>query len=100
MFHGYAEAYLQGKWIAMNPAFDVDFCETYGFICTEFDGYNNAFFSSFDKEGRKAIEYIQFFNTFADLPYDFIDKYLKKTYGELDQKKLSQLNGGYYKGWA
>ena len=70
--HGYAELYIEGKWVKATPAFDLKMCQQNGIIPVEFDGKNDAMFHSHNLDGKLHIEYIQDRGHFDDLPFDTI----------------------------
>jgi len=57
-WHGYAELYLDGKWVKATPAFDLKMCQDNGLIPVEFDGRNDAKFPSHNVEGKPHVEYL------------------------------------------
>jgi len=70
-FHGYAELYLNGKWVKATPAFDLKMCEKNRIIPVEFDGKNDAMFHSHNRDGKLHIEYLRHLgHYFDDLPLD------------------------------
>jgi hypothetical protein len=75
-WHGYAELYLDGKWIKATPAFDLQTCETNGFIPVEFYGLSNAMLPSHDKQGNLHVEYLLDRGPFDSVPLDNIRKAL------------------------
>jgi len=70
--HGYAELYVEGKWVKATPAFDLKMCQQNGIIPVEFDGKSDAMFHSHSLDGQLHIEYIQDHGHFDDLPLDTI----------------------------
>lgn len=70
--HGYAELYIEGKWVKATPAFDLKMCQQNRISPVEFDGKNDAMFHSHDLDGKLHIEYIQDRGHFDDLPFDTI----------------------------
>ncbi|MFX0099035.1 MAG: transglutaminase family protein [Candidatus Hodarchaeota archaeon] len=80
-YHGYSEVFLDGKWIKLNPAFDLELCEEKGFIPVEFDGENHALFSKVDVYGQPFVEYIEDHGTFSDIPYNKIVTAWAEIYG-------------------
>ena len=82
VWHGFTEFYINNNWIKLTPAFDKELCEEQGFPIVEFDGYNNAVFQPYDKDGNKFIEYIKDRGIFSDVPYNKINGDLIETYGE------------------
>ncbi|MBC8512667.1 MAG: transglutaminase domain-containing protein [Dehalococcoidia bacterium] len=70
--HGYAELYIEGKWVKATPAFDLKMCQQNRISPVEFDGKNDAMFHSHNLDGKLHIEYIQDRGHFDDLPFDTI----------------------------
>ncbi len=75
-WHGYADPYLDSKWVKATPAFDLILCETNGFIPVEFDGYHNAVLPSHDKPGNPHVEYLLDRSPFDNVPLEHIRKAL------------------------
>jgi transglutaminase-like putative cysteine protease len=70
-FHGYAELYLDGKWVKATPAFDAKMCEKNRIVPVEFDGKNDAMFHSHNRDGKLHIEYVKHLgHYYDDLPLD------------------------------
>lgn len=69
LWHGYVEVLLDGKWIALNAAYDAALCKKHGYFVVEFDGVNNALFQSKDIEGRPFMEYAKDHGVFRKVPY-------------------------------
>lgn len=88
-WHGYADLYLNEKWIKATPAFDLRMCNENGFIPVEFDGCNNAMFPSHNKEGKPHIEYLLDRGPFDDIPLDHIRKALIERH-MLDPEELAR----------
>jgi transglutaminase-like putative cysteine protease len=76
--HGYAEVYVDGKWLHVSPAYGRDTCEKGGFVPVEFDGEHDAKDSLLNVEGRPHMEHVKDHGTFADFPWDFIVEYRKQ----------------------
>ncbi len=82
--HGYAEIYLNGKWIKAGPIFDKNTAIKGGFLpMVEFDGENDALFDNYDNKGNLFVEYIADRGAHADLPYKMIEEVINKFYGEV-----------------
>lgn len=93
-WHGYAELYLDGKWIKATPAFDLKMCREHRLIPVEFNGRSNAMFPSYNEDGKPHIEYILDRGIFDDVPLDEIRKALIER-NMLDPKELaSELESG------
>jgi len=76
--HGYAELYIDGKWVHASPAYDLEVCRKMGFVPVDFDGIHNARDSAFNARGKPHIEYVKDHGTFDDFPWDFILSYRQK----------------------
>ncbi|RLD92111.1 MAG: hypothetical protein DRI93_07095 [Aquificota bacterium] len=102
ILHGFAEGFLQGNWVKLNPTFDIKDCEIMDYIPTEFDGEKDALFHPTDRKGRKLIDYINVLGHFTDLPYEFMLEHIRKRYGILDRRFFDNVNKGesFYKGWS
>jgi len=86
-WHGYAELYLDRKWVKATPAFDSKMCQENGLISVEFDGRNDAKFPSHNVEGKPHVEYLLDRGPFDDVPLDEIRKALIER-NLLDPKEL------------
>ena len=69
--HGFAELYLDGKWVKANTSFDIATCKDF-IVPVEFDGNNDALFNSHTRDGRLHIEYVMFRDSFDDVPVEKI----------------------------
>lgn len=68
--HGYAELFLDGKWVKATPAFDLEMCQKNQLTPVEFDGKNDAKFHSHTKDGKLHIEYLFDRGHYEDVPLD------------------------------
>lgn len=68
VFHGFTEVYLEGRWVAATPAFDLGLCEKFGVKPLAFDGREDSMFHPFDQAGRRHMEYVRKRGAFADVP--------------------------------
>ena len=81
--HAYSEMYINGKWVKAAPIFDEKTCIQGDFFpMVEFDGENDALFSTHDTKGNIFVEYIGDWGNFADVPVKkimeiFAEKYDK-----------------------
>ena len=81
-FHGYAELYLDGKWVKATPAFDIKMCEKNRIVPVEFDGNSDAMFHSHNQDGKLHIEYLKHLgHYYDDLPLDRLWEALTQTFG-------------------
>ncbi|MFC1932865.1 transglutaminase family protein [Chloroflexota bacterium] len=73
--HGYAELYLDGKWVTATPAFDLEMCQKNRIAPVEFDGKNDAKFHSHTLDGKLHIEYLSNRGSYEDVPLDEIQEW-------------------------
>ena len=73
--HGYAELYIDGKWVHASPAYDLGTCNKMGFVPVEFDGIHDARDSAFNQRGKPHVELVKDHGTYDDFPWDFILSY-------------------------
>ncbi|MFX0034770.1 MAG: transglutaminase-like domain-containing protein [Candidatus Hermodarchaeota archaeon] len=80
-FHGYSELFINNNWIKVTPVFDKNTASKAGFLpLVEFDGINDGILSKYDPDGNLFIEYLKDRGVFADLPYEKMDKVIRKKY--------------------
>jgi transglutaminase-like putative cysteine protease len=72
VYHGFAEIYLDDKWVIATPAFDLVTCKDNGYIPVEFDGEHDARLHRRSQDGRLHVEYIKSRGNFDDLPWQEI----------------------------
>jgi len=70
--HGYAELYIDERWVKVAPTFNLSLCQKNRFVSTEFDGKHDAMLPAYNQDGNKHIEYVQDHGHFDDLPFDNI----------------------------
>jgi transglutaminase-like putative cysteine protease len=69
VFHGYAELFLEGRWVAATPAFNRQLCEHLKVPPLEWDGREDAIFQAYAPGGARFMEYVHDYGTFADIPH-------------------------------
>jgi hypothetical protein len=77
-FHGFAELYVNGRWVHVSPAYDAATCQKKGFIPVEFDGVKDAKDSEYTKAGKPHMKHIRYHGPYADLPLDEIYSYYQE----------------------
>ncbi len=82
VFHGFTELFINGKWVKATPAFNKSLCDKFGVAPLEFDGINDSIFHEFEG-GKKFMEYLHDFGSFADVPRDLFIKSLQENYPHL-----------------
>lgn len=104
-FHGYAELYIDGRWIHASPAYDIEICRRKRFVPVEFDGVNDSKDSPYDLDGKPHIEHLKYHGPYDDFPWDEILNYyvewsalLGRDWGEFkdagEQVRQSKSRGG------
>jgi transglutaminase-like putative cysteine protease len=69
VFHGYAELFLDGRWVAATPAFNRELCAHLGVAPLEWDGRTDSVFQEHGENGARFMEYVEDHGTFPDVPY-------------------------------
>jgi len=82
-YHGYAEAYLNGKWVKATPAFDARLCKRAKVLPLEFDGKHDSIFQPLNAEGKRHMEYLRDHGAYADLPYEEMLKVYHEKYPDV-----------------
>lgn len=70
VFHGYAELFLEGRWVAATPAFNRGLCELLGVDPLEFNGRDDSIFQAHDRTAGKFMEYVQDHGSHAGVPFE------------------------------
>lgn len=84
VYHGYAELWLDGRWVKATPAFNASLCERTGTRALEFDGRNDSIFQPLDLSGRRFMEYLRERGSFADVPVEAIRQAFRQAYPGID----------------
>ncbi len=86
--HGYSELYINGRWIKVTPALDIETCKKNRIIPVEFDGQNDAKFHSHTQEGKLHIEYLLDRGPYEDVPLDEIREWLSPVLKPKAKRKI------------
>lgn len=86
VFHGFAEVYVNGKWIKSTPVFNKALCERLNVAPLEFNAEEDAIFQEYDRQGGKFMEYLHDYGRFEDIPYKFFMSELQKHYPHLREE--------------
>jgi transglutaminase-like putative cysteine protease len=81
IWHGYADLWLNGRWVKATPAFNIELCQKFGLLPLDFDGHSDSIYHPFDQAGNRHMEYVQQRGTFDDMPLDRITADFKEVYG-------------------
>jgi SAM-dependent methyltransferase len=82
-YHGYAELYLEGRWVKATPAFDQALCGRFGVRPLAFDGHADSLFQPYDAKGRRHMEYVRDRGPAADVPASTIMETFERCYPRL-----------------
>ncbi len=82
VFHGYAEVFLDGKWVKCTPAFDRRICAINRLEPLNWNGCDDSLFQAFSGE-QKFMEYLHFYGEFAEIPFDLMHAEMKTHYPHL-----------------
>ena len=82
VYHGYADLFLEGKWVKATPAFNRELCERHHVPPLEFNGREDCLFHPYNHEHKKFLEYVTYHGTYADVPIEEILVAWKQAYGE------------------
>lgn len=80
--HVFVEMYLDGDWVRATPAFDTATCNRVGWPIAQFGGKADGMLASELANGDRFIEYVKFYDTYADFPYDLVMTEMYGFYGE------------------
>jgi transglutaminase-like putative cysteine protease len=94
VFHGYAELYLEGRWVKATPAFNRTLCERFDVAPLEFDGRHDSLFQQADRQGHRYMEYVRDRGQFDDLPLATIHAAFVEHYPALMTGAVYGVEGG------
>jgi len=83
VFHGYAELWLDGRWVKATPAFNRTLCDRFDVEPLEFDGHHDSLFQQADRRGHRYMEYVRGRGSYDDLPLDEIRSAFEEHYPAL-----------------
>ena len=81
IYHGFTELFLNGEWIKLTPAFNVELCKKFNQRTVEFDGVHDAILPKTTLNGEKHVEYVKDRGNYPDLPLKEILTILSTNYG-------------------
>ncbi len=83
IYHGYVALWLDGQWLKVTPAFNMELCDRFGVKPLVFDGRNDALFHEFDANERRHMEYVNDRGVFLDPPVDQLLEAFSTTYPKM-----------------
>lgn len=83
VFHGFTEAWLEGRWVKATPAFDAPLCARFGVDPLEFDGVHDAVLQPANRGGDRFLEYVRDRGSRDDLPFDELVAAWREAYPHL-----------------
>jgi transglutaminase-like putative cysteine protease len=78
--HGFSLLRIDGQWVKAAPAFNIELCQRFGVMPTEFDGRSDAILQEFDARGRRHMEYLRHHGAWSDLPFDKVVRDFHEAY--------------------
>ena len=81
VYHGFAELYLEGKWVKATPAFNSDLCKRHHVPPLEFNGREDSLFQAYNLQNQRFMEYVALHGVYADVPVDQIVSAWEEAYG-------------------
>lgn len=87
--HGYAEIFLNDKWVKATPAFNKELCELLKVKTLEFDGVKDSLFQEYDQAGNQVfMEYLEDYGTFNEVPLPFMHQLMAEHYPAFQKKNI------------
>jgi len=83
VWHGYTELFIDGRWVKVSSAFNIELCERFGLKPLEFDGEHDALLHPFTADGRAHMEYVAQRGSFDDVPLEEILAEFRSTYPQM-----------------
>ncbi|MEE8470103.1 MAG: transglutaminase-like domain-containing protein, partial [Dehalococcoidia bacterium] len=74
-FHGFAELFIDGRWVHASPAYDIATCRRKRFVPVEFDGVNDAKDSRYTEDGEPHIVHLEYHGPYEDFPWGEMQNY-------------------------
>lgn len=84
VMHGYAQLYIDDKWVKCTPVFNKALCDKMGIKPLEFDGTQDSIFHPFTADGQAHMQYVTDHGTFDEMPVEMIFEASRKTYPHID----------------
>jgi transglutaminase-like putative cysteine protease len=95
IYHGYTEFFLDGRWVKVTSAFNIELCERFGVLPQEFDGEHDALLHPFSADGREHMEYVRDRGGFDELPYGEILDAFRATYPRMFEGEAAPVDTAF-----
>jgi len=82
VFHGYAEVFIDEKWVKCTPAFDRRVCAINRLEPLEWNATDDSLFQEFSGENQ-FMEYLHFYGEFSEIPFELMHSEMQKYYPHL-----------------
>lgn len=82
VFHGFTEAFIDGRWTKCTPAFDRRICRLNRVEPLEWNGEEDSLFQAYRGE-EQFMEYLHFYGAFADVPLELMHAEMYSHYPHL-----------------
>lgn len=98
VFHGYCEAYLDGKWIKCTPAFDKRICRISKVQPLDWDGKSDSLFQEYTDNTNeiKFMEYLHDYGHFDDVPVELMNGEMQKHYPHLFDEEYNSKEFSFF----
>src|SRR5258708_23827685 len=93
-YHGYAEVWLDRRWLKAIPAFNKELTEKFGLRPLDWDGVSDSIYHPFDFSGRRHMEYLAYRGVFADIPFEEIRGAFRHYYPRMTRQQEEMPLGG------
>jgi len=95
-YHGYAEVWLDSRWVKATPAFNRELTEKFGLKPLDWDGVADSIYHPFDLSGRRHMEYLAYRGVFADIPFEEIRGAFRHYYPRMTaQQEVMPIGGDF-----
>lgn len=82
LYHGYTEAYINGRWIKLTPIFDIETSRKMNIEPLDFNGYNDVLLPRYNREGKPQFTYLKYRGCYKDFPYEEMAKAFVEFYND------------------
>jgi transglutaminase-like putative cysteine protease len=95
IYHGYAELWLNGRWVKATPCFNLELCNRFSVMPLDFDGIHDAMLHPYDTNQRLHMEYVRQRGVYEDVPFDEIQVEFRRTYPRIFAERDGRIEGDF-----